>query len=239
MRGIKAPPWNSLPERSAPGYYDLAMKAGNKLRKNLDQNFAMVALGIELIRKKRRIKGPERRAYIIRSLKRPEEVELLRTVYGPAAFVVSVYSPRKDRVDRMASILAENAHLNTKGAMPPEAEALINRDENENNDKYGQRLRKTFPLGDIFVDASSQEQVRKVLDRFVRLIFGDMWLTPTVDEQGMAIAYLARIRSASPARQVGAALTTDRGDVLSIGTNEAAKAGASSRVAKRHPFRHN
>jgi cytidine deaminase len=110
--------------------------------------------------------------------------------------------------------------------MRSKAESLVNRDEEESDDKYGQRLRKTYPLGDLFIDTTtSRDAVKKMLERFVDLIFGHVWTSPSVDEQGMALAYMARLRSASPARQVGAALTTERGAVLSIGTNEAAMAG--------------
>jgi deoxycytidylate deaminase len=67
--------------------------------------------------------------------------------------------------------------------------------------------------------------VRQRGERAVHLLFGDVWRTPTRDEQGMAFATVASLRSASPARQVGAAISDDAGRILGAGTNEVAKPG--------------
>jgi cytidine deaminase len=105
------------------------------------------------------------------------------------------------------------------------AEALVLQDEEERDVEFGQRVRKTFPLADFFLEAGSEIKARQELQRFVELIFGNLRHTPAPDEQGMAMAHLASLRSASPARQVGAAITDSKGRVLSIGTNEVPRAG--------------
>jgi len=223
------PAWINLPPRSHPNYYSLAMDAGNKLRADLGRADAMAALAMLAIVKFRaenpapKGKGA-RRAYILSSLKRPEEIKLLRDVYGASFFAISAYAPRDSRVTRLASLQAERLHENRSAAHRSVAESLILRDESEPGD-YGQDIRKTFPYGDLFVNTSSVRDCEKEVSRFIGLIFGDPWPTPTRDEQGMAIAFLASLRSGSPARQVGAAITDAEGNVQAIGTNEVPSPG--------------
>ncbi len=120
--------------------------------------------------------------------------------------------------------LAEREHHNRYAEHRPSAETLVFRDEDEAGD-FGQDVRKAYPLSDLFVNSSHNIEARDAIERFIALIFGDPWRTPSKDEQGMAFAYLASLRSASPARQVGAALMDEFGSLLSVGTNEVAKPG--------------
>lgn len=219
--------WVKLPPRTAPDYYEKAMDAGNHVRSKLKSPDALAALAIAVIQEMRsELAGTTasvKRAYIISSLKRPEEVKLLRKVYGAAFFVISAYAPRAVRVDRLAAQLAERSHENRAEPRRDSAETLILRDESESADPdLGQDIRKTFPLGDLFVNTSSVVDCQKEIGRFISLIFGHPWLTPTRDEQGMSFAFLAALRSASPARQVGAALTDSQGNIQSVGTNDVA-----------------
>jgi deoxycytidylate deaminase len=223
IRALNAP-WSNLPDRGDPNYYDKAMDAGNNLREKLQRNDAVAALAIANISdlRKEQVTAKSfrlKRAYILHSLKRPEEIKLLREVYGSTFFVISAYAPRSSRVDRLASQLAERQHKNQSNAMRSLAEKLILRDESERL-THGQDVRKTYPLADLFLKTTSSAELQKAISRFVAIIFGDIWKTPTRDEQGMMLASIASLRSASPARQVGAALTSANGKVFSIGTNE-------------------
>jgi cytidine deaminase len=138
--------------------------------------------------------------------------------------VISAYAPRSARVDRLASQLAYRQHKNRSNALRSAAEKLIVRDENEPI-SYGQDVRKTYPLADFFINTHSNSEIKDCIQRFVELIFGNQWPTPSRDEQGMMFAYVAALRSASPARQVGAALTDSAGLLVSTGTNEVPKTG--------------
>jgi deoxycytidylate deaminase len=226
MRELKAP-WSEFPERDHPDYYGKAMDAGNRLRERLQDGSVLARLAIASIRRRRDKAGSEDRrkvAYILNSLKRPEEIDCLREIYGPSVFIVSAYSPRAARVNRLASLLAERQHDNQSTAYRGKAEELITRDENEKS-PFGQGVRKAYPLADLFERTSSVANLTNSIERFVDVLFGDVWKTPTRDEQGMAFAGLASLRSASPARQVGAAITDDCGRILGVGTNEVAKPG--------------
>jgi len=219
------PPWSEFPDKDHPDYYEKAMDAGNNLRAKLQDAGVLANLAIASIRRRRDKAGPEEErkvAYLLNSLKRPEEIDCLRRIYGPSVFIISAYSPRAARVNRLATLLAERQHENQSTAYRGKAEVLITRDENEKS-RFGQGVRKAYPLADLFVRTSSVAGLRDSIDRFVDLLFGDSWKTPTRDEEGMAFANLACLRSASPARQVGASITDDAGRILSVGTNEVAK----------------
>ncbi len=86
------------------------MDAGDALRKKLKVGGVMAALAISVIKEIRKDYPESRRvAYILRSLKHPGEVELLREVYGPALYVLSVYEDKKSRVRRLAQRLQKKA----------------------------------------------------------------------------------------------------------------------------------
>jgi deoxycytidylate deaminase len=58
------------------------------------------------------------------------------------------------------------------------------------------------------------------LERFLDLVFGNPFSTPTRDEYAMFLAFASSVRSASLARQVGAVIVSKTGEVLGIGTND-------------------
>src|ERR1017187_10011989 len=110
------------------------MDAGNNLREELQDAGVMANLAIASICR-RRDKAAEQKglkvAYILNSLKRPEEIDCLRDVYGPSVFIISAYSPRESRVGRLAMRLAEQQHENQSTQYRGKAEELISRDEKE------------------------------------------------------------------------------------------------------------
>jgi deoxycytidylate deaminase len=76
-------------------------------------------------------------------------------------------------------------------------------------------------LADVFVP---MENYSHELGRFLDLIFGSPAITPTAEEQAMFMAYAASLKSGDLSRQVGAAVIDSRGDLLSVGCNDAPKA---------------
>jgi deoxycytidylate deaminase len=143
-----------------------------------------------------------RNAWLISSLKNPDEVEVFRRVYGPGFFLVGLFATEKDR--------RQSLEL---GMSADEAAKLIARDA-ESEQKHGQQTRKTFELADVWVRDDKQ------LCRFLDLVFGDTFQTPTDDEDGMALAYTSSLRSADLSRQVGAAIVSHTGEVIATGRNE-------------------
>lgn len=205
-----------------------AIDAANAIRRLTASPAAIASAAIAEIRGRRKRQGgtPSRRAFIIRSLKRPEEAHLLRRVYGAGCFLLGVNVNRPARVDSLAKRIARSHHETT--ASPnfvhhmQEAEALAKRDEDEAADEYGQRLRDVFQLCDLFVEPP---HLFDAIDRFVRLILGDLSETPRADEQFMFHAYSASLASGALGRQVGAVLVSPTREVLGIGWNDVPKGG--------------
>jgi cytidine deaminase len=164
-------------------------------------------------------------AYIVRQFKRPEEIELLRKVYGRQFILVSAYSPSEDRIS-----LIQDKILRSLPAGTPHAEVvykahhLVDRDANEDANAYGQHLRDTFHLADVFIDGSRREAMSPKLKRFVEALFGKTDIAPSKEEYGMYAATSASLRSSDLSRQVGAAIFGDGGELITQGCNEVPKA---------------
>jgi cytidine deaminase len=207
------------------------MNAGNDLREKTTSD-VMARLGVVRIRIARQRDGEEdsenqprpRTAYILNSLKRPEEVTKLREIYGRAFFLVSAYASRERRRDALAARIAKSKNLEMRECHWM-AEKLIERDEIESRVITGQDVRDTFPLADAFLNADDKPAIDSSVRRTVSILFGHPFETPTIDEMGMQYAHSAGLRSSDLSRQVGYAACTDDGQVLAVGTNEVAKAG--------------
>jgi len=170
-----------------------------------------------------------RQAYIIRQIKRPEEVVLLRSVYGRQFILISAYAPRESRKRRI-----EDLERRSRGGLVSEvdisalAHQLVLQDDNEVLDEHGQNVRDAFPVGDIFVNASARTECENMMRRFINLLFGSNEITPTHDEYGMYISKSASLRSSDLSRQVGAAIFRHSGEVVTLGCNEVPKAGGGT-----------
>lgn len=203
------------------------MNEGTRLRETSGRGDAVALLGVAEIGRVRQDEwagSEEKNAYILRSLKHPHEVQTLRQVYGKGFFLISVYSPREVRVSALAERISKSAYGNSKGARM-HAEAIVERDELEENKSLGQDVKDAFPLADLFVDARNRHALEAQITRFVQMLFGNVFHTPTRDEHGMYHARSAAFRSADLNRQVGAAITRPEGDLVVVGCNDVPKAG--------------
>lgn len=88
--------------------------------------------------------------------------------------------------------------------------------------------RDAFPLGDVFIDATSRQTCIETLRRFIHLLFGNNEITPTHDEYGMYIAKSSSLRSSDLSRQIGAAIFHSSGEIITMGCNEVPKAGGGT-----------
>jgi deoxycytidylate deaminase len=168
-------------------------------------------------------------AYIIRQIKRPEEVALLREVYGRQFVLISAYASQAWRIARIQAL-----ETKSRGGLLSEIEAhnrasaLVLQDDMEYQDTHGQNVRDAFPLGDVFIDATSRVKCEAELRRFIHLFFGSNQISPSHAEYGMYLAKSASLRSTDLSRQVGAAIFRDSGEVLTLGCNEVPKAGGGT-----------
>ena len=225
--------------------YSHLMDAGNKCRELGDETHgpddAILALGVATVISARRrqllqLQAPEadldtkgtdaaiesalepspRTAFIVDSLKRPEEVEKLRIVYPSGFVLVGVHSEEERRRKHL---------IDDQGMSEEQVNELLQRDSEETKSKHGQRVNATFHLADFFVRLTNdRNRLRFEIQRIVELWFGNPFITPTFDEHAMFFAFSAALRSADLSRQVGAVITRDS-QLLSTGANECPKSG--------------
>ncbi len=206
---------------------DDLQSAGNKLRMRKATYLADRA--IEIINTLRRdsegvlkqenapdIPVQKRTAYIIDSLKNPEEVRRLRQVYSDLFWHVTVFAPDQVREKRLiASNIIETS-----------VRHIMKRDEQE-GEKTGQQVSKTAHLADFFIRNHTDvvHNIEPAIRRFLDTIFGTELYTPTLNETGMMKAASAAVRSACMSRQVGAAIYSAQNELIGVGCNDVPKSG--------------
>jgi deoxycytidylate deaminase len=185
------------------------MSGGDRMRKDSGRN-SILAAGIASKIKGLRDSSHPKIAYIVNSLKHPEEVELLRRIYGESFFLVGIHADKKRRL----------AYLqDDKGLASEQAEELTRIDEDEDI-PHGQRTRDTYHLSDFFINlGKNDDQVKNTVKRFLELIFAHPYRNPTFDEFAMFMAFCSSIRSGDLSRQVGAIVARNR-QILGTGANE-------------------
>lgn len=168
---------------------------------------------------------PQAVAYVVRQLKRPKEVELMREVYGKQFVLISAYGAERSRKAIIEEKLRRTMSLGTKPAtISSRAEDLIQLDADEVDDEFGQHMRDAFHLADVFVDGIDKRRMKAKVGRFIDALFGLNEIAPSKTEYGMYAAKGASLRSSDLSRQVGAAVFTDGGELLTQGCNEVPRA---------------
>lgn len=210
--------------------FNSKMDYANGLRAKFQSPDLMARVAIDAIRRTReRLSGSADQpitamAYIIRQFKLPQEIELMRNVYGKRFILVSAYGSKEDRKEYLCQLMKPEFET-TLGddAIEAFANSLIQRDASESHD-MGQNLRETFHLADVFVDGMRKDKMRATLRRFAEAFFGLNSVSPTRDEHGMFLAEAASWRSTDLSRQVGSHIATVNGETISVGCNEVPKA---------------
>lgn len=204
--------------------YQNLINGGNHLRSYYKNNSILAELAINEITVHRESSKngdsykSERVCYIIDSFKNKEELDLFRLIYRDIFYFIGVYSSIDQRVK----------YLEDKNIKTHEVYQLIDRDSGEET-SFGQKVTDTFTEADFFlrVEFNSKNEVEPKISRFLSLIFSSEVITPTSDETAMYQAFAAAGNSACLSRQVGAAITDNRGEILSVGWNDVPQAGGS------------
>ena len=158
----------------------------------------------------------DRHAFILRSLKTPDELETLRAVYGPRLIVMAAYSPKEERLEDLATQIAASRGNEGPPDMGSPARGT-DRPGREGGAGGGQDVSGTFHRADLFVRGWSRDVAREDIQRALEILFGSPFRTPTRDEHGQFLAAGAALRSAEFGRQVGAAIATSDGSIISMG----------------------
>lgn len=200
---------------------DALMTAGDDARKYSGDNGVLSLGAAALINKLGADDTGERRdfrprhAYIIKSLKHPNEILHLRRIYPLGFYSIGVYAHEQRRMD----------YLVKENRMSKEqAQRLMDRDRDESV-AYGQHVSDTFHMSDFFVHLDqNKDKLKNSLWRILDILFGHPYKTPTFDEYAMFLAHAAALRSASLSRQVGAVIAKDN-EILATGANDCPKYG--------------
>ncbi len=211
-------------------------KRGNDFRHALERGDALAVAAILSVREKRAtITGdPDSvaggHAFLLHQLKHPDEVDLLRKVYGANFLLIAGHAPKDKREQDLTEVLErKDRQSNQRAEYRRKASELIEIDEKEADD-LGQNTRDTYPKADFFSNLAIGDgyDVR----RFIDLFFGHPFHTPQAEEYAMYQASAVALRSSDSGRQVGAviaALTAESSrlrtaDIVAVGANEVPRA---------------
>lgn len=193
----------------------VAMSRGSELRERTEHNDILALAAIADIHQMRS-QNPKS-SYVLRQLKHPEEIRLLRQTYDDRFLAIGFYLPASDRED----------FLHDNDVNKSSAKHLIATDEHEGVES-GQRFRDTFHLSDVFVRIDNEGECKKEIKRFVSLVLGKEIISPRKEEFGMFHAYGSSLRSSQMGRQVGASILSHIGDLIAVGANEVPQYGGGS-----------
>lgn len=229
----------SLKQGESQEYYDLISKIekGNQLREQYTNNAIMADIAIREISVYRGIESDldkleedsqvqvanltksVRTCHIIDSIKCIEELNTLREVYRDIFYVFNIFSPENERIE----FLTQERNLKKS-----DAEKIIDID-NHQELKFGQKTKKVFVNGDFFFRVAKEnlDSTNKKVERYFNLIFENKIITPHPNEIAMYAAKSVAGNSACLSRQVGAAITNDKGEIISRGWNDVPKYGGN------------
>jgi len=230
------PRYAALPTKPVDEYIDSHMSAGNDFRKIAGDSGALASLAVSRVRSIRPTVANEHgSAFVFRSLKHPEEVRRLQNVYGDSFYLIAAFAPEESRRVHLAKRIARSRNSYPYDRHYDVTDCLMVRDQEELGLPYGQNTRDVFHRADLFLDLVDFEPAQIAICRFVDLLFGNTFHTATRAEFAMFHAQAAAFRSAELGRQVGAAISTQEGDIVAVGTNEVPKAGGGLYWAGDHP----
>ena len=193
------------------------MDLGNQVREDAkDAAIIMKGVAAHILEKRDSKDEPsprERVAYIIKSIKHPDEADYLKRVYGDGFHLIGITSDIANRTNYLTQV---------KAMTNDQARELMNRDSDEIND-LGQHTQDAFQNSDYFINVGcNTDEMQNSVFRLIDLLFGNPFITPTFDEYAMFMAYAASMRSADLSRQIGAVVTKNN-EILSTGVNDCPK----------------
>jgi cytidine deaminase len=206
------------------------MDAGDDIRNQSGRNDAMAGLAVGRISAQRQEISEDAlpltgTAFILDSLKHPDEVEAMRSIYRDRFVLISVHAPTESRRETLRKkVAASHDEPDKPEKFSKVVDNVMERDEHDDDHGFGQNVREAFVMGDIYVSTHPKGEMAVDIARYFHLFFGDPFLTPTRDEYAMFQTHTAALRSADLSRQVGAAVCTTEGEIVAVGCNEVPKA---------------
>jgi deoxycytidylate deaminase len=215
---------------------ELLMEAGDRIRTDARNGGALVPLIVTAIRTARASFNRERgvtddthaddACYIVDSLKHPDEIKRLRSLYGRGFVLISAFDSTDLRIKKLQRDIARANTSTDIDQFRDDAIKLVDTDSKRPGGGIGQNVQDAFPLGDFFIRVHGGYDVP--LGRFLDALFGDPYVTPYRCEHHMSEASMAALRSADLSRQIGAVIVDHHGEIVSTGCNDVPMAGGGT-----------
>lgn len=209
----------NLPDFSGNEYKRISffMDKGNEIRKKT-QDAAILMKGVAAFifdNYRRDNEAPQpRHAYIIDSIKHPDEVEFLRNTYGEGFHLIGI----SDTYEHRKRYLVDRKGMSEENAL-----TILDRD-NDEKEKNGQHTSDAYQQADYFISAGdSSTETQAHIFRLLDLLFGNPFITPMFEEYAMFRAYVSSLRSADLSRQIGAVIIKGH-EILAEGVNDCPRA---------------
>lgn len=211
--------------------YQKFIRAGDELCEDAKQDdlFALYGVGRLNSQFPDRAKNlPENVVHVFRQLKRVEEINTLKSVFGTNVLMVACHATRSSRITYLGSKILSSSRGLSRSELDSKALEIIAIDENEKDNPHGQRVIECFSHADFVLDCTTHAALTTSANRFVETFFGNPFVSPTVDEYCSYVAKSASLRSVDLSRQVGAAIFGANCEIISLGCNEVPKAGGGT-----------
>jgi hypothetical protein len=164
--------------------FEQKINFSNELRRKYNDNSILAAVAIDHIRKERvkrnkskpnYEKGKKNEAidgfaFIVRQLKRKEEVDLLKKTYGKKFILMSIALDKESRINNLKNRKAHEEPRLSIEECESTASKLVYIDENEKLDEYGQRISDIFHLSDVFIDGINEIKIKNTVQRFINAL---------------------------------------------------------------------
>src|SRR6267143_1470247 len=155
-------------------------KMGHQFRENIDDAAAPALAAVVAIREERS-KAPgnpdkpvDATAFLLNQLKHPEEVKLLRRIYGSNFILIAAHASKESRKQNLIGRIAYSEGRVIEDDDTAKAANIIRIDEEEQavvgEDDLGQNTRNTYPLADMFVNLELKAGEYEI-NRFIDLLF--------------------------------------------------------------------
>lgn len=224
--------WYDLDHKDEIERYDKFIKAGDRICLDSNQKGIFALYGIASLQnympRKKDVNLPTQVAHVFRQLKRVEEIDALKEVFGRNILMVACYSSKHDRVNSLVRKMLKSSRGVNKTKLEGQALQIISTDEDERDDPNGQRVMECYPHADFVIDCTSHESLTDSISRLINIYFGSPFISPTVDEYYSYLANAASYRSLDLSRQVGAAIVGHDCEIISMGCNEVPKSGGGT-----------
>lgn len=228
----KYPHWYNTKYDNQVDKYNKYIAAGDKLREESQRDDILALYSIARLNdysdRDLRKPVPQDVIHIFRQIKRVEEINVYKEIFGRNILLISCYASREQRVQYLVKQMLKTERGVLGTILESRALEIIAKDEDEREDEHGQRMVECYPHAEYVLDCTTHQALTNSAERLVDIYFGAPFISPNKDEYSSYIANAASYRSLDLSRQVGAAIFGPDCDVIALGCNEVPRLGGGT-----------